>query len=364
MGNGSGAIDLYLRGEDNDVLLNLAEKIKARIAKVPGVMNPALSSKAGKAEYVFTPNRKHISADGLSVEMIAGTLRSAVDGLVTTTYKEGGREYDIRVVLKRSALQDLEDIKNIPIAAGPNVRPLSYYTDVGLSTGYSKIMRTDKIRTVEISADLLPGYAQGVVLGQVLSAAKEINLPAGYSLKQAGSSDSLAKTVRDLITVFLIALVLTYLLLAAILESFTQPLFILSTVPLALIGVVLSLMMTGAVLNFVAMLAVIMLVGIVVYNAILILDYYSQLKRQGMNAREALLVAAPTKLKPILMSNIAIILGMLPMAMGIGASGAEMRAPMGIVTIGGIISSTIMTLYLIPALENLLSRMKNKKESL
>jgi len=364
MGNGNGAIDLYLRGEDNDVLLNLAEKIKARITTVPGVMNPTLSSKAGKAEYVFTPNRKHISADGLSVEMIAGTLRAAVDGLVTTTYKEGGREYDIRVVLTSSTLQGLEDIKNIPIAAGPNVKPLSYYADVGFSTGYSKVMRTDKIRTVEISTDLLPGYAQGVVLGQVLSAAKEINLPPGYSIKQAGSSDSLAKTVRDLITVFFIAVVLTYLLLAAILESFTQPLFILSTVPLALIGVVLSLMITGAVLNFVAMLAVIMLVGIVVNNAILILDYYSQLKRQGMNAHDALLVAAPTKLKAILMSNIAIILGMLPMAMGIGASGAEMRVPMGIVTIGGIISSTIMTLYLVPALENLLSRMRNKKESL
>lgn len=170
----------------------------------------------------------------------------------------------------------------------------------------------------------------------------------------------LSRVVSDMIMVFVIATLLTYMLLAAILESFTQPLFILATVPLALIGVVVSLLITGVALNFVAMLAIVMLVGIVVNNAILILDYYSQLRREGKNAHDAFLIAAPTKLKPIIMSNIAIVLGMLPMAMGIGASGAEMRTPMGIVTIGGIISSTIMTLYLIPALEYLLTRLKRK----
>lgn len=363
MGGGIGGsmIDLYLRGDDNAVLFDLANQIKTRITKVPGVTNAGISSKGGKAEYVFIPNRKRISADGLSVQAIAMSLRAAVDGLVMTTYKEGGREYDIRVVLKDSSLQDLEDIKNIPIVATTTTRPLSYYADVQLSSGYNKIMRTNKTRTVEITTDLLPGYAQGQVLNDVLAAIKkDIQLPAGYSIQQAGASKMLSRVVSDMIMVFVIATLLTYMLLAAILESFTQPLFILATVPLALIGVVVSLLITGVALNFVAMLAIVMLVGIVVNNAILILDYYSQLRREGKNAHDAFLIAAPTKLKPIIMSNIAIVLGMLPMAMGIGASGAEMRTPMGIVTIGGIISSTIMTLYLIPALEYLLTRLKRK----
>lgn len=351
-----GAIDLYLRGQDNDVLLSLAEKVRERVISVDGIMNPSVSSKAGKTEVVFEPDRKRIAEDGLSVQAVAVALRSAVDGLVTTTYKEGGEEYDVRVTLKGSTLLDLEDLKNIPVVSSAGTQPLSRYADIRFSSGYSKIMRTDKFRTVEISADLLPGYAQSSVLNKVMAAVKEVELPAGYTIKTAGSAESLGETVRDLLTVFLIAVLLTYMLLAGILESFVQPIFILATVPLSLIGIVVGCLITSTVLNFVAMLGIVMLVGIVVNNAILILDYYNQLKRQGRDTHDALMEACPTKLKPILMSNIAIVLGMLPMAMGIGASGAEMRIPMGVVIIGGIVSSTIMTLWVIPALELLLTR--------
>jgi HAE1 family hydrophobic/amphiphilic exporter-1 len=141
------------------------------------------------------------------------------------------------------------------------------------------------------------------------------------------------------------------MLLAAVLENVVQPLFILSTVPLSIIGVAAGCLLTGTVLNNIAMIGIVMLVGIVVNNAILLLDYYNQLKREGLSVREALIKACPAKLKAILMSNIAIILGMIPMALGIGASLAEMRQPMGIIVSGGIISSTVMTLWLIPCLE-------------
>jgi HAE1 family hydrophobic/amphiphilic exporter-1 len=353
-----GAVSFNIRGADNDVLLDSAEKVLQRVSKVPGIMNPALSSKSGKAEFVFTPDRKRLSEDGLSVQAVAVTLRAAVDGLVMTNYKEGGEEYDMRVVLKDAALLSIEDIKNIPIVTPSGTQPLSRYADISMADGYSKIMRNDKVRTVQFSADLLPGYTQGAVTAEVMKAAKEVQLPAGYEIKTAGSTEALTKIVTDLIMVFVIAVVLTYMLLAGTLESVTQPIFILATVPLGLIGVVLGCLLTGTVLNFVAMLGIIMLVGIVVNNAILILDYYNQLRRDGATPHDALLEACPTKLKPILMSNIAIVLGMLPMAMGIGASGAEMRAPMGVVIIGGIASSTVMTLWLIPSLEYLLTRVR------
>lgn len=351
-GQSMAPIDLYLKGSDNAVLLDLANRIEDRIAMVPGITNTSLSSKSGKAEFVFEPDRKRLSEDGLTVQAVAVALRAAVDGLVLTRYKEGGEEYDIRVMIKDSALLDIEDLKNIPVVSAAGANPLSRYAAIHLTDGYNKIMRTDKSRTVEISANLLPGYVQGKALPQIMKEIEKIGLPAGYTVSQAGTSEKFGETVRDLINVFLIAVILTYLLLAAILESFKQPLLILATVPLSLIGVVVICLSTGTVINFVAMLGIIMLVGIVVNNAILILDYYNQLRREGgKSARDAMIEASPTKLKAILMSNIAIVLGMLPMAIGIGSSGAEMRQPMGIVIIGGIVGSTILTLFVIPALE-------------
>ena len=362
-GSSSSGIDLYLKGSDNAVLQRLAQQVQSRMNGIPGVVNSDLSSKSGKMELVFTPNRKQLSEDGLSVQAIAVTLRAAVDGIVATTYKEGEREYDVRVVFKRSSVRNIEDVRNIPVVSTAGVYPLSRYADVKFADGSSKIMRTDKTRTVEITADLLPGYAAGNVTPRVMAAVADITFPPGYSLSTAGNAKMLDETVRDLLIVFVIAVVLVYMLLAATLESLTQPLFILSTVPLSLIGVVLITVATGITLNVLAMLGIIMLVGVVVNNAILILDYYNQLRKEGMAAHDALLEACPTKLKPILMSNIAIILGMLPMALGIGASGAEMRQPMGLVIIGGIVSATILTLILIPALEYLVSRRTTKTET-
>jgi HAE1 family hydrophobic/amphiphilic exporter-1 len=192
-------------------------------------------------------------------------------------------------------------------------------------------------------------------MAELYNALEAVELPEGYSLDQAGATKMMTENMIDMATAFIIAILLTYMILAAILESLIQPLFILSTVPLSIIGIVFICFVTGTVINVVSMVGIIMLVGIVVNNAILILDYYSQLRKKGMDVKEALLEACPVKLKAILMSNIAIILGMVPMALGIGSSGAEMRQPMGMVIIGGILSSMVLTLLLIPALEYLCS---------
>jgi HAE1 family hydrophobic/amphiphilic exporter-1 len=324
-------------------------------------MNTAVNSKTGKQELVFEPKRKRLSEDGLSVQQVAIALRTAIDGLVTTTYKEGGEEYDIRVKIANADLLDIEDIRNIPVVTRAGTNPISYYADLRFDTGYNMIMRVNKYRTVELTSELLPGYSMGAVLGEVMKTASDIELPDGYSIKQAGMSEAMGDSMIEMVMVFVIAVLLVYMLLAAVLESFTQPLFILATVPLSLIGVITGCIITNTVLNVVSMLGIIMLVGIVVNNAILMLDYYNQLKREGRTTMQALLEACPTKLKPILMSNIAIVLGMVPMAAGMGVSMAEIRQPMGVVIIGGIISSTFFTLWLIPAMELLLHRERAKK---
>jgi HAE1 family hydrophobic/amphiphilic exporter-1 len=345
-------VDLYIRGTDSIVLGEIGGAVRQYINAVPGVMHTTINTRLGKSELVFEPDRKQISQDGLSVQAVAISLRAALDGVVSTSYRDAGEEYDIRVKMAGSSLQDIEDLRNIPIVTGAGIFPLSRYADIHFENGYNMIMRTNKYRTVEITAELLPGYTQGEVLSAIMQTIDgHIELPPGYTISQAGLSEAMGDSMVSMGIVFLTAILLVYMLLAAVLENILQPLFILATVPLSLIGVAAACLLTNTVLNNIAMIGIVMLVGIVVNNAILLLDYYNQIKNDGATVREALLKACPAKLKAILMSNIAIILGMIPMALGLGASLAEMRQPMGIIVSGGIISSTFMTLWLIPALE-------------
>jgi len=353
-------IDLFIKGKDSAVLQRIGDELRDKTAAIQGITNAAINTKSGKRELVFEPNRKQIFQDGLTIQAVAMSLRFAIDGLVTTTYREGGNEYDIRVKMDENSLKDIEDIRNIPVVANSGIFPLSRYADVHFENGYNMIMRVDKLQAINLTADILPGYTQGAMLAEVMKAVDEIDIPAGYSVSQAGLSDSMSESIVSMAIVFITAILLVYMLLSAILESLSQPLFILSTIPLSIIGITAGCLLTGTVLNNIAMIGIVMLVGIVVNNAILILDYYNQLKAGGMSVRDALLRACPAKLKAILMSNIAIILGTIPMALGIGESLAEMRKPMGIVVSGGVISSMIMTLWLIPCLEFALSRKKKE----
>ena len=344
-------IDLYLKGTESAVLSDLGNKLRNRIAAVPGITNASINTKSGKRELVFEPNRKQILQDGLTVQTVAMGLRGAVDGIVSTTYREGGAEYDIRAKMSDENLKDIEDIRNIPIVTNSGIFPLSRYANVHFENGYNMIMRVNKSQAIELTADVLPGYTQGSVLAAVMLAAGEIDMPPGYTLSQAGLSDSMSESMVSMIIVFLTAILLMYILLAILLENAVQPLFILTSVPLSIIGVTAACLLTNTTLNNIAMIGIVMLIGIVTNNSILLLDHYNRLKQQGMNVQEALISACPAKLKAIVMSNIAVIMGIIPMALGLGASVAEMRQPMGVVVTGGIISSMVMTLWLIPCLE-------------
>jgi HAE1 family hydrophobic/amphiphilic exporter-1 len=356
------AAGIYIQGEDTAVLQSLAEEIKRRAAAIPGVMNPAISAKAGKLELVFEPNRKQISADGLTVMDIAMSLRAAVDGVVAAVYREGGREYDIRVKMKDDALTDIEAIRNIPVVSQKGIFPLSRYARMSFAEGYNQIMRINKSRTVQFTAYALPGYDAGKVESEVMEAVEKIEFPEGYGIAQSYELRMMDDALMGMIIALLTAILLVYMLLAAILENLVQPVFIITTVPISFIGVILACLVSGMMLDIISMIGIIMLVGIVVNSAILLLDYANQKRREGMDIKAALIEAGEKKLKAILMSNIAIILGLFPMAMGIGESMVEVRQPMGIIIVGGVISSTILTLWFIPALETIFTR-RVKKEA-
>ncbi|MEJ2617997.1 MAG: efflux RND transporter permease subunit [Ignavibacteriaceae bacterium] len=358
---GPGAqIQFYLLGQDLDKLEELKNEIMAKIKDVPGLINLDQTSRAGKPEITVFPDREKVVEAGLTVSDLALTLRSSVEGIESSKYREFGNEYDITVTLNDNSVRTPEDIGNIavisPIAGAMR---LSQVADVKFTRGYTKILHRDKFTTISFTGSPAKGVPLGNVTTEIGNRLATINFPLGYSIKWGGNVRMMNDMIADMIFAFFLAVLLTYMLLAAILESFWQPVMIMLTVVLAMIGVILSLYITNIAFSITSLMAIIMLIGIVVNNAILILDYTNQLRReQGYLPKDALLEACPTKLKPQIMATTAIILGMLPLALGIGDAGKEMRIPLGVVAIGGLLVSTVLTLFVIPAFYYLVSKAK------
>jgi HAE1 family hydrophobic/amphiphilic exporter-1 len=360
-GMSSSPIEFYLRGQDNDMLEVYKEELLSNIRDTQGLVNLTTSSRTGKPEVTLIPDRVKIAEAGLSVYDLALTLRSAIEGIVATTYRELGNEYDIRVVLQDESVNTPEEIGNITVVSPNGAYRLAHFASVDFTEGYSTILHRDKFRTIQFAGGNAPGYPLGDVVADIQRGIDRMDMPPGYEVIWGGDAEMMRESMFEMLKAFLIAVLLLYMLLAAILENLVQPILILITIPLALIGVFLSLFITGITMNMMSMMAIIMLIGIVVNAAILLLDYTNTLRKQGKDTKTALTQACPTKLKPIIMSTLAIILGMMPMALGIGSAGAEMRQPLGIVSIGGLIVSAVLTLIVIPTLYNLFSRDKSVK---
>ncbi len=348
---GPGApIEFYLLGQDLGKLEDFKGQIMDKIKDVPGLVNLDNSSRAGKPEITVLPKRRKLAEAGLTVMDIALTLRSSIEGMVSSQYSEHGNEYDIKVMLNDESVDTPDKIGNITVASQKGTYKLSELADVDYTLGFTKVLHRDKYTTIKFSASNTPDVATGTVIDEISRRIDGLNMPDGYRILWGGTVKMQQDMVRDLGFAFLLAFLLTYMLLAAILESFMQPVLILLTMFLAFIGVFMLMYYTDTNFGITANMGVIMLIGIVVNNAILMLDYTNQLVRQqGKSAKEALIEACPVKLKPIIMATLAIMLGMLPMALGIGDAGKEMRIPLGIVSIGGLASSTILTFWVIPA---------------
>ncbi len=362
IGGGDAPVQFYLLGQDIEQLERYKRDVIDRIKDVPGLVNLNTSSRPGKPEITLIPDRKKIADAGLTIYDLAMALRSAVEGAIATRYREAGNEYDIRVSLSDETVDTPEKVGNITVVSRSGKHRLGDLADIAFSEGYSKVLHRNKFKSIEFSGFTAPDYPLGDIVDAIDLEVAEIEFAPGYKMQWGGEAEMMAESMMEMMRTFIIAIVLTYMLLAAILESLTQPLMILATIPLALIGVFLSLFATGKTMNVISMMAIIMLVGIVVNNAILLLDYTNILRRRGKNVHDALVEACPTKLKPIIMATVAIILGMLPLALGIGSSGVEIRQPMGIVSIGGLIISAIMTLFIIPTIYYL-TTFSDKKSS-
>jgi hydrophobic/amphiphilic exporter-1 (mainly G- bacteria), HAE1 family len=349
---GGDDVEFSLKGSDSAVLESISEEITERLAGVPGLTNYDTSAKKGNPQISFIPNRQKMAEYGVMMSDLAYALRSGVEGFIADTYyKENNLEYEIRISYADSEVNTPEEIGRIPVVTQRGVYSLTQFCEVQFTETSAQIRHEDKIKTIQFTGGLAEGYKLGDINKEVDKRLAELELPAGYTLSWGGFTDMMNENVQDMALVMLIAIILTYMLLAAILESFFQPFIILATLPMAMIGVFTALYITGLGINMISMLSIVMLIGIVVNNAILIMDYANQLiRKRDYSVKEALLEAAPTKLKPVLMTTLSIILGMLPMALGMGESAREMRQPMGVVSIGGLLASAVLTLYVIPAI--------------
>jgi HAE1 family hydrophobic/amphiphilic exporter-1 len=361
MGGSAAPIEFFLMGQDTDKMEQIKSQIMSKIRNLPGLINLDTSTRTGKSELTIVPNRIKMSEVGASVYDLALALRTSVEGSVSTTYRELGNEYDIKLSMENTSVDSPEKLRNLPIIIMGKNFVLSQLADVTFANGVNKITHHDKSKAIQFTGGIATGANLGDVSKKIKKELDTIKLPSGYSIAQGGDSQMLNEVMVDLIRTLILAILLTYMLLAAILESFIQPLLIMATVPLALIGVFGAMFFTGTTINIFSMMAIIMLVGIVVNNAILILDYVNLKRKEGVSAHDALLEAASLKLKPIIMSTLSIVIAMIPMAMGIGSAGKEFRQSMGIVQIGGLVVSTFLTLVFIPAIYYLTIRKDKKK---
>ncbi len=355
-------INVYVRGDDLAALQRITNDIQARVRAIPGAVDISSNLESGQPEIVARVNRALAADLGFTVGTIAVQLRGMVEGLVPSRFREGDREHDIRVRLAPEFRNDPAAVLRTPLysPSGAVVRT-GELVEFAPGVGPSNIDREQRRRQAVIGIDLSPGYALGDVTAEVQRAVEAVAMPPTFEWGFAGDVELMQESAAAMGLALVLAVAFIYIVLASQFESFLQPFMIMLSLPLALVGALLLLLATGKNLGMPAMIGVVMLMGLVTKNAILLVDYTNQLRREGRPLRDALLAAGPVRLRPILMTTIAMILGMLPSALKSG-DGSEFRSPIAIATIGGLITSTLLTLVVVPVayllLEGALARLR------
>jgi hydrophobic/amphiphilic exporter-1 (mainly G- bacteria), HAE1 family len=349
---GGAAVSIKVTGPDLDKLSELSDKVSNTIKTVSGVRQVETSISEGRPEAQIYVNRDKASYYGLGTAQVASAVRTAVEGKVATTYKVEGDEIDLRVQFPRESRQTFEQLKGIKVLSpfGAEV-PLTEVADINIEKGPTTITREGQQRYVTVSSDVFERNI-GEVNKEIKEKLGDLSMPSGYSIKYGGQDKEMMEAFSSLALALGLAIILVYMIMAAQFESLLHPFTIMFSVPLAYSGAAFGLVLTGRALSVPAFIGVIMLAGIVVNNAIVLVDYINTLRSRGMERREAILKAGPTRLRPILMTTLTTILGLIPLALGIG-EGAEAQAPMATVVIGGLTTSTILTLVIVPVIYTL-----------
>lgn len=350
-GSGSGeAVQLELRGYDLELADQIAQSIKRIMERVPAIEDVRISRREGRPEQNLVIDREKIADLGLSVGQIARVIQTNIGGSQAGVFREGGEEYPIVVRLQPDDRLTTLDLGNIAVrTATGEILPVSAVVRNERRRGPTSINRVDGQRVTYITANLQSDAALGDVIEALQGELRELALPRDFSLIFSGEYLEQQKARKDFILSIVMAVILIYMVMAAQFERFLDPLIVMVSVPLAIIGVVPTLLITGTSLNVQSLMGIIMLIGIVVNNAIVLVDYINLMRReQSLGITEAVLQSGRRRLRPILMTASTTVLGMLPLAVGTGAGG-EIQAALARAVIGGLTVSTLITLVLIPA---------------
>lgn len=348
MGKGdSRPIQVALRGPELDSLNMYATTLSEKIKQLPGTTDVDISSEQSEPEVQVKFDPARLGDVGLDTTTAGKAVQTAFLGSTAKNqYNVADSDYDIRVQLLQKNRLSLDDVANLRISGKNGFVRLADIAEVKLSSGPTQIDREDRQRQVIVYANAV-GTSPGEIIAKVKELIPELNLPLGYTYKLVGQAQMMQDSFKEIAKALVLAVILIYMVLAAEFESFIHPFTIMLSLPFSLIGAILGLLIAGSTINIMSLIGVIMLMGLVTKNAILLIDYTNQLKEQGMPIMDALVEAGTVRLRPILMTTMAMIFGMTPIALGIGA-GAEIRSSMGVALIGGLITSTFLTLVIIP----------------
>jgi HAE1 family hydrophobic/amphiphilic exporter-1 len=348
MGGGSDIV-VEIFGHDLSVAEALATQIMNKVKNIEGIVHVESSVKESAPELHVLLDRDRISDLGLSTARVGQVISACILGTVATRFREGGDEYDIRVQLPKEARASKTDLENIMIMTPRgNQIPLRAMADIEYTKAPKEINRNDQQRMTSVNISISGRDLSGVT-SDVEKALKSIPLPRDFRLEIGGAAEEQQESFMYLGLAFLVAIFLTYMVMAAQFESFLEPFIILFTIPLSFIGVALVLLLTGTDLSVMALIGMVMLVGIVVNNGIVLVDYINQLRTRGKAMNDAIIEAGLIRMRPVLMTALTTILAMLPLALGIGESG-ESWAPMARAVMGGLTVATVLTLVVVPVI--------------
>ena len=352
-------IRIELLGDKREKLIELTNQVKSIVDKMPALVETKTTVRTGKPELTFLPDRNRLKDYGIKVAEVGQVLGYSLSGVTASTYEEEDEAYDIRVQLAKTDVEIAENVNRILVRTRKGLVPLSSLGDLVERSGETQIARKNKQNLFAVEANILEG-SLGEIAGEIQQRISRIELPPGYQIRMGSDAERQAESNQMISVALVQAIVLTYMLLAALLGSYLHPFTIMLTLPLGFVGAVLSMWMFGLTINIFSLLALIMLIGIVVNDAILLLDQTHIFREQGMPVKDALLKACPLKLRTIIMTNLTIIISMFPQTLG-DRGAAIMRATLAGVEIGAIIVQTICTLTIIPVLYTILDRFSVRK---
>jgi len=355
MMSGSSTVDVEIYGYDFDKTNAYAAEVEERVKHIPGARDVAVSRKDDKAELQVVLDKQKLALHNLNSATVSTYIRNRINGATVGYFKEDGEEYDIVVRTKenfRNSISDVEDI-TIPTPEGGKIK-LEELGEVKELWSPPNIEHKRRERIVTVSVTPV-GVPLGTIAENIKTAIKDIDVPSDVMVNIGGSYEDQQESFANIGLLLLIVIILVYLVMASQFESYAKPFVIMFSIPFAFTGVAIALFLTGTSLSMIAAIGVVMLVGIVVKNGVVLVDFINLMRDRGYEVNEAIALAGKSRLKPVIMTALTAILGMLPLALGIG-EGSETWAPLGVTIVGGLTVSTLVTMILIPVLYSLMAR--------